>query len=246
MGKKKDEIQWEVGIDEAGRGPLAGPVAVGVVLIPADFEWRVLPGVGDSKAMSEQKREEVYKQAKQLEKAGILQCMVVMGSAKQIDKKGIAVVIREGIEKGLKKIKNSTFTNQQLTAGLAGGGARVGDVSPRSFLVLHGSTRKDLGLTPGQVLVKLDGGLRAPAEWVHQETIIKGDAKEKVIGLASIMAKVTRDAYMRRRATLAAYTPYNFARHKGYGTEVHREAIAKYGLSPEHRHTFCKKFGSVV
>jgi ribonuclease HII len=53
---------------------------------------------------------------------------------------------------------------------------------------------------------------------VHQETIIKGDAKEKVIGLASILAKVTRDEYMRRRAKLAAFASYHFARHKGYGT----------------------------
>lgn len=204
---------FEIGIDEAGRGPLAGPVAVGVVSVPTDFEWGLLSGVTDSKKLSEKKREKIYKAAKKLEKAGLLQSVVVFGSAKQIDKKGIAVVIRECVARGLLRI----------------------------------TTRQDLGLPPKkQVFIKLDGGLRAPDEWIHQETIIKGDAKEKVIGLASIMAKVTRDRYMRRRALLAAYAPYDFATHKGYGTKAHREAIAVHSLSPEHRHTFCKNIKGVV
>jgi len=203
---KKRRYLWEIGIDEAGRGPLAGPVAVGLVLIPADFDWGMLPGVTDSKKLTEKKREEIYVRAKKLEREGILGTVVMQGSVRQIDKKGIAVVIRECIAKGMK---------------LA-------------------STRSALVLASECVMVKLDGGLKAPAEWIFQETITKGDAKEKVIGLASIMAKVTRDRYMRRRATLAAYTPYNFATHKGYGTKAHREAIAKFGLSREHRTSYCK------
>jgi len=201
-----------IGIDEAGRGPLAGPVAVGLVVIPPDFDWKLLPGVNDSKQLSEKRREEIYKAAKKVEKTGALQTMVVLGSAKQIDRQGIAVVIRGCIKKGLERL------------------------SARSFLELR----------PKEVSVKLDGGLKAPTEWVYQETIVKGDAKEKVIGLASIMAKVTRDRYMRRRAKLAAYNCYDFATHKGYGTKAHRAAIAAYGLSPEHRATFCKNIKRVV
>jgi ribonuclease HII len=90
------------------------------------------------------------------------------------------------------------------------------------------------------VLVLLDGGLKAPGEYVNQETIIKGDSKEKVIGLASIMAKVTRDAYMVRVSTEFDYAPYKFEVHKGYGTKAHREAILKNGLTKEHRKSFCK------
>ena len=86
----------------------------------------------------------------------------------------------------------------------------------------------------------LDGLLYAPAEFVHQETIVKGDAKERVIGLASIMAKVTRDRYMEKVAKKSVYALYDFARHKGYGTLAHRTAIAKHGLSPEHRVSYCK------
>ncbi len=210
--ENKQKIFYEIGIDEAGRGPLAGPVAVGIVLVPAHFDWALLAGVGDSKKVSEKNRERTYIEAMKLAKAGKLSCTVEMGSAALIDKKGIAVVIRELIEKGLKSI----------------------------------STRQDLVLEWDRVAVKLDGSLKAPDYCVHQETIIKGDAKEKVIGLASILAKVTRDDYMRRRAKLAAYAPYDFARHKGYGTAAHRRVIATAGLSTEHRHTFCKNIKGVV
>ena len=96
-----------------------------------------------------------------------------------------------------------------------------------------------------RVAVKLDGGLKAPATYIHQETIIKGDAKELVIGLASIMAKVTRDQYMERQAKKAAYKAYGLAVHKGYGTKSHRELIKLHGLSKEHRQSFCRQiFGS--
>ena len=88
-------------------------------------------------------------------------------------------------------------------------------------------------------LVKLDGGLKAPAKYRYQETIIKGDLKEQVIGLGSIMAKVTRDRYMEKVASKSAYTAYNFAKHKGYGTLEHRAAIKRFGPSDEHRLSFC-------
>ncbi len=198
--------KWVIGIDEAGRGPLAGPVAVGLVLIPADFDWSLLPGVGDSKKVSEKNRERIYKETLGLAKAGKLWCTVEMASAKAIDKQGIAVVIRACIDKGLKEL----------------------------------SSRQDLELDWGEVMVKLDGSLKAPAYCVHQETIIKGDAKEKVIGLASILAKVTRDAYMCRLAEKPLYAPYQFAKHKGYGTALHRRTITQNSLSREHRVSYCK------
>jgi ribonuclease HII len=89
--------------------------------------------------------------------------------------------------------------------------------------------------------IKLDGGLKAPKEFINQETIIKGDTKELVIGLASIMAKVTRDKYMDKLARESAYLAYDFATHKGYGTKKHREAISRNGLSREHRASFCQR-----
>jgi ribonuclease HII len=153
-----------IGVDEAGRGPLAGPVAVGIVLIPHTFDWKVLPGVGDSKKVSVKNRERIYIEAMRLAKAEKLFCTVEMASAKAIDKQGIVVVIRELIDKGLRTLAK--------------------EVPIRSW---------------NSVSVKLDGSLRAPDYCVDQETIIKGDSTEKVIGLASILAKVTRDTYMTKR-----------------------------------------------
>jgi ribonuclease HII len=207
---KKSEVTWVIGIDEAGRGPLAGPVSVGLVLIQADFDWSLLPGVNDSKKLSESKREHIYEAAMQLAARGVFFCTVEMMPAKAIDKRGIAVVIREAIDKGLQAVI---------------------------------ATARDTISTPidwGMVAVKLDGSLRAPDYCVHQETIVKGDAKEKVIGLASILAKVTRDRHMCALAKKPAYACYQFARHKGYGTAVHRRLIAEHSLSPEHRASFCK------
>lgn len=193
MNKKKRVI----GVDEAGRGPLAGPVAVGVVVVSEGFDWKLIEGVGDSKQVSPKNRAAIFGRAKQLKKEGKLNFVVLMGSAKEIDKKGIAAVICNSIEKGLKKLK----------------------------------------LKPGDCFVKLDGALRAPAEF-SQETIIKGDAKEKIIGLASICAKETRDAYMREIAK--QFPAYDFSTHKGYGTKRHRKLIYKKGLSSEHRVTYCQ------
>ncbi|MFM2339885.1 MAG: ribonuclease ribonuclease [Candidatus Parcubacteria bacterium] len=205
-------LKYIVGIDEAGRGPLAGPVGVGIVLVPTDFDWSLLPGVGDSKKVSEKNRERIYIEAMRLAKIGKLWCTVEFASAKAIDKQGITTVIRACIDKGLKDM----------------------------------SSRQDLELDWGEVMVKLDGSLWAPDYCVHQETIIKGDAKEKAIGLASILAKVTRDTYMCRLAEKPAYISYQFAKHKGYGTALHRRLIAQTGLSPEHRASYCRKIDIVV
>lgn len=194
-----------IGIDEAGRGPLAGPVAVGVVLVPAEFDWRQLPGVGDSKQLSEAKREEIYQSANDLHKSGKLRFAVGLVSAKVIDRIGIVLAVDMALKRALGRVMKL--------------------IEPIEWT---------------KVSVKLDGGLKAPAYCVQQETIIKGDSKELTIGLASIMAKVTRDRYMRRVAAQSAYLAYNLAQHKGYGTQLHRAAIAKYGLTAEHRASYCK------
>ena len=90
---------------------------------------------------------------------------------------------------------------------------------------------------PRNSFIKLDGLLAAPPEY-RQETIIKGDALEPVISLASIVAKVRRDRLM--RAYAKKYPAYAFDVHKGYGTQKHRQAIGELGLCAIHRQTFCK------
>lgn len=200
MKTKVEEKPWIVGIDEAGRGPLVGPVAVGIVVVPRDFDWLLVPGVNDSKKLSEKKREIIFLLAQKLKKAGKLDYHVSLVSASHIDRYGISHAIRKGIADGIKK----------------------------------------LALNPETTRVLLDGSLKAPEIFADQETIIKGDAKERIIGLASIMAKVTRDRYVVQVAK--KYPDYNFEIHKGYGTKKHCDAIGQYGISPLHRKSFCKKF----
>lgn len=189
--------KYLIGIDEAGRGPLAGPVAVGIVKIPIGFDWNLIPGVGDSKQVTPKNRALIFSRAKELKKNDTLDYVVMLGTVKDIDQKGIARVIAVCIEKGLHK--------------------------------LHG--------TPEDSFVKLDGSLKAPSRFA-QETIIKGDSKEKVIGLASILAKETRDTYMIKQAK--KYPGYDLEVHKGYGTKHHRRCIYKNGLTAIHRVSYCQ------
>ncbi len=193
-----------IGIDEVGRGPLAGPVMVGVAYIPANFDWSNLPGVTDSKKLTPKKRLAVYNQAFQLRRKGLIDYEVAGVSAAVIDGQGIVPSITSALE------------------------AALGALECRHRFKKH------------EVMVRLDGGLRAPIAYKWQETIVQGDLHEPVIGLASIMAKVTRDTYMVELARDDVLAPYDFARHKGYGTKDHRAAIVKYGLSPHHRATFCR------
>lgn len=185
-----------VGIDEAGRGPLAGPVAVGVVVVSKHFDWNQIEGVNDSKKLSPKNRAAIFRRAKELKKEEKLDFAVAMVSAKVIDEKGIVFAINSAMQRVIKR----------------------------------------LALAPTDCFIKLDGALRAPSVF-SQETIIKGDQKEKVIGLASICAKETRDQYMKRAAK--KYPEYRFEQHMGYGTRQHREAIKKHGVTTEHRKSYC-------
>ena len=191
--------KYLIGIDEAGRGPLAGPVTVGVVSLPTNFDWSLLPGVGDSKKISPVKREQIFKEATQLRKEGMLNFQVVSSSHFIIDSKGIVFAIKRAMKQGLDKLQ----------------------------------------LEPNDCQVLLDGALRAPSEFLNQQTIIKGDATEPAIGLASILAKVTRDRYMTKIAQDTQYLAYDLGSHKGYGTKKHCESIRLHGLSDIHRKSFC-------
>lgn len=190
-------MKWIVGVDEAGRGPLAGPVSVGVVKVSVDFDWSTISGVGDSKKISEENREAIFLRAQELRHHGQLDFAVSMVGPSVIDDKGIVYAINTAMSRCIQRLK----------------------------------------LTPNECDFKLDGSLMAPSQFV-QETIIKGDDKELSIGLASILAKVTRDKYMKRIAR--HYFQYGFEVHKGYGTKSHRESISRYGKCPIHRVSYCK------
>ena len=185
-----------IGIDEAGRGPLAGPVAVGACALPENFDCKIFGLLRDSKKLSEKRREEIFAQMQALKKEGALNFSVALVSNKIIDDHGIVFAIKKGIEGVLQK----------------------------------------LNLDPRNAMVNLDGGLKAPKEYLNQETIIKGDEKIPAIALASIAAKVTRDRYMKEASKECG--GYGFEVHKGYGTKAHLVCIREKGLSAIHRKTF--------
>lgn len=178
-----------IGVDEAGRGPLAGPVVAAAVVIDEYFEEFEL--INDSKKLSEKKREKLFDIIIEKCKVGV----------------GIATV---------EEIDNLNILNA-------------------NFLAMRRAL-EDLG-EKGYVLV--DGNQLIREYKGEQEFVIKGDAKSLSIAAASIIAKVTRDRVMERFDR--EYPQYEFMKHKGYGTKLHRERILEHGPSPCHRKSFLGK-----
>lgn len=177
------------GVDEAGRGPLAGPVYAAAVILPSDC---VIEGLNDSKKLTEKKREKLFDEIKE---------------------KALAYGIASADEKEIDEINilNATFLAMK-----------------RAINSL--SVKPDLALIDGN---------QKPHTDIEEVTVIKGDAKSMSIAAASVLAKVSRDRFMLEMAE--KYPQYEFARHKGYGTKLHYEKIAQYGVCDIHRRTFLKK-----
>lgn len=196
--------RYVIGIDEVGRGPLAGPVAVGALVLkkplPREFRRKTF----DSKQIKHTERAIWYARICAAQKSDHLDFKVTFVSEKIIDTKGLSFAIRKALDTSLRAVVRSTK------------------------------------LTTAQCDIRLDGGLKAPADFTRQKTITKGDASEVSIGLASIVAKHLRDKKM--IALHKKYPLYGFDIHKGYGTAKHRAAIRKYGLCPLHRRLFLRKF----
>lgn len=193
MRKYEDQYkdcQMICGIDEAGRGPLAGPVVAGAVILPPDCEILYL---NDSKKLSAARREMLYDEI--MEKA----CAVGVGMASpaRIDEINILQATYEAMRAAV----------------------------------------EDLGVKPD---ILLNDAVTIPQVMIPQVPIIKGDAKSVSIAAASIIAKVTRDRLMIKYDEILP--EYGFARHKGYGSREHIDAIRRLGPSPIHRNTFIKNF----
>lgn len=178
------------GIDEAGRGPLAGPVTAGAVVLPRDCRILYL---NDSKKISEKRREELFLEIQ--EKAITYGVGIV--SPGVIDEINILMATYEAMRQAVSKLS----------------------VAPEIFL-------NDAVIIPG-------------IDVSNQVKIIKGDTKSVSIAAASIMAKVTRDHMMIEYDKI--YPQYGFAKHKGYGTKAHMDAIREFGMCPIHRRSFLTK-----
>lgn len=178
------------GVDEAGRGPLAGPVAAAAVILPKDCRILYL---NDSKKLSAARREALYEE--------ICQKAVAYGiglaSAEEIDELNILQATYLAMKRALDQLSQ----------------------------------------TPA---VLLNDAVTIPGVTIPQVPIVKGDAKSLSIAAASVLAKVTRDQIM--TACDPIFPEYGFARHKGYGTAAHIEALRTFGPCSMHRRTFIRNF----
>ena len=181
-----------LGVDEAGRGPLAGAVVAGAVIIPEYFSE--LDEINDSKKLTEKKREKLFEII-------IEKCIVGIGIS---DEKEIDEV----------NILNATFYAMRKA---------ISQVTEKAEFDV----------------VLVDGNHKIKGYMGKQEEVIKGDAKSLSIAAASIVAKVTRDRMMLE--VDKEFPEYNFAKHKGYGTKLHREILLEKGPCKYHRKSFLKK-----
>lgn len=176
------------GIDEAGRGPLFGPVYAAAVILPTNVE---IEGLNDSKKLTEKKREQLFD---------------------VICEKAVAFAIGSASAEEIDSI----------------------NILQATYLAM----RRACEALPVAADYALIDGNRMPPLSISGETVVKGDAKCASIAAASILAKVSRDRVLRELDE--KYPQYGFAKHKGYGTKAHYEAIKQFGVLPEHRKTFLK------
>lgn len=186
--KYQEGYRFVCGCDEAGRGPLCGPVVAAAVILPRDI---VIEGLNDSKKLTEKKREALFEVIKE---------------------KAVAYAIAEASPPEIDEIN---ILNASMLAM-----KRAVEALP---------VKADFALIDGNC----SRGFNIPTE-----TVIKGDAKSASIAAASILAKVTRD---RQCIELdKEYPEYNIAKHKGYPTKEHMDAVRKYGVAPIYRKSFLK------
>jgi len=183
---RRQGYQAVAGIDEAGRGPLAGPVVAAAVILPEHFE---LPGLNDSKQLSEKKRNELYP----LIHEQAIAVGIGVSRADEVDQINILQATLKGMNRAVARLS----------------------VTP-DFLLVD-------GITPVPTLIE-------------QKTLKKGDSRSLSIAAASVVAKVVRDRIMVAYDRL--FPEYGFAGHKGYGSQKHREAVARYGPCVCHRRSF--------
>jgi ribonuclease HII len=186
--------KYVAGLDEAGRGALAGPVAAAAVILPHEARLtRMLKGARDSKQMTSSERERLAPGIKE----HALSWGIGFASAAEIDALGIVASTRLAALRAVERL--SVFPDFLLT----------------------------------------DFRLELPELDLPQVSLVKGDQLCLSVAAASILAKTARDQLMRE--TGVQFAQYGFSKHKGYGTREHREAIERFGRSPEHRKTFSIK-----
>ena len=210
-----------IGVDEAGRGSLAGPVVAGACLISRMFfESKIAlkqsAQINDSKKLSTDIRDRQYEVMESLQQQGLIDFSTASASVREISDLNILgatrLAMRRAVERIIKSINGSEFPEKLLS---------------NAFLGMDYSTK-----------IIVDGRPLKPFPYEH-EGVVKGDEKSLVIAMASILAKVNRDQEMEQLAT--RYPQYGFDQHKGYGTVDHRAALKVFGPTSVHRKLFLRK-----
>lgn len=205
------------GTDEAGRGPLAGPVYAAACILDAEnTDPELLSKLDDSKKLSEKKREEL----EVLVKNNAISWCVAYSTVEEIEETDILSASLHAMRKAIDGLYVDRVTSKEVLCKMDIEEIGGEEIKPDAVIV-DGNQSRDFQL---------------PAK-----AIIGGDGKSFSIAASSILAKVARDRYCYEFLD-KNYPEYGFAKHKGYGTKAHYEAVDKYGLCKEHRKSFFKKY----
>ena len=218
-----------IGVDEVGRGALAGPVVAAAVLVSRDFlegKWATTKAgrVNDSKVLTAEQREELWEEFEALMSQGLIHANYGVASVTEIEELNILGATKLAMKRAIEGIYPPEQFQQQSEPDLFASAETIASFKPTV------SCR-----------ILIDGLPLRFFPYPHL-AIVKGDSRSLSIAMASIVAKVTRDRLMKElHVKLPAY---GFDQHKGYGTEEHRDAVLKHGRSPEHREMFLRKLMS--
>lgn len=212
----------EAGCDEAGRGCLCGPVSCAAVILPPDFEC---PQLNDSKQLTEKKREELRPYIEE----HALAWAVVMVDAEEIDRINILNASIIGMHRALDAL---SIRPQHILVD----GNRFKPYTSPSNIVQHVNNVNIDNTDITYITDNIDNDTIPDGIIIPHTTVVKGDATYMSIAAASVLAKTHRDELMKKLA--AEYPGYDWEINKGYPTKAHRQAIARLGATPLHRHTF--------
>ena len=220
------------GIDEAGRGPFAGPVVAGAVILDLNNSENEILYLNDSKKLSEKKRELLYKE---IIKKSIAVGVGIVG-AKIIDQINILQATYLAMHKAINNLTDVSFLIDEFKS--AENESRFSLDLVDTHELVKKFTKYELETEHEKVVPDfiLADAVHIPEIEIPQEGIIKGDAKSVSIAAGSIIAKVTRDHIMFEYDKLNP--EYGFKNHKGYGTKAHIEAIKEHGMLDIHRRSF--------
>ena len=216
-----------IGVDEVGRGAFAGPVVAAAVVVTRDFlesRWAVAKSgrVNDSKLLGPEQREELWGEFETLSQQGQIHAHFGVSSVLEIEQYNILGATKLAMRRALEAIyPPEAFAPERPEPDL------FSSLEVRAAFHPAVSAR-----------VIVDGLPLRGFPYPHT-AFVHGDARSLCIAMASIIAKVTRDRMMGELDL--AFPGYGFARHKGYGTEDHREAVLRIGRCPEHREMFLRK-----